>query len=370
MTATVFRPGLEGVVVAETAISTLDEGLQYRGYAVEDLARNATFEETAYLLLYGEAPTQDELSAFRQRLAANAAVNDRIVDVLRTIPPQTAMIDAIRTGASLLAHWDPDAGDDSQAANLRKAERLLAQLPVVLAIRHRLSLGQAPIAPDGALPLAANLLWMLRGEPPGELHVRAMDASLIMYAELELNASAFTVRVVGSTLSDLHSSVVAAIGALKGPLHGGANARVMDVFQEVNSAESAEAWVRNALAQKRRIMGFGHRVYRSGDPRAEHLKLLCAQLAPATGHETLEQTAGVIERAVFETKNLRPNVDWPTARLYYYLGLPRDIYTPLFAVSRVAGWTAHFLEQRESNRLISPRASYRGPAPRRWTPLR
>jgi citrate synthase len=369
MSESLYRPGLEGIVAGETGISTIEGGLRYRGYAVEDLAEHATFEETAHLLLYGDLPTKSQLEAFSRRLAEFARIDPAIVDALRSIPESASMMDVMRTGASLLSHWDPDAADNSPEANLRKSERLLAQLPVVMAARHRLRNGQAPITPDPRLPLAANVLWMLRGETPAERHVRAMDVTLILYAEHEYNASTFTARVVCSTLSDLHSAVTAAVGALKGPLHGGANERVMEVLDEVGAPENAERWIRDALGQKRRIMGFGHRVYKQGDPRARFLKRFCRELARETRNERLEQTAEIIESIVEEEKNLPPNLDWPSARVYFYLGLPVDLYTPLFVVSRVTGWSAHVIEQLGNNRLIRPRANYTGPGLRKWRPI-
>jgi 2-methylcitrate synthase/citrate synthase II len=369
MTESLYRPGLEGIIAGETAVSTIAGGLAYRGYAIDDLARHATFDEVAYLLLYGELPKKDELGGFRRRLAHNATVPHAVIEALRLIPHDAPLMDVMRTGCSLLAHWDPDTADNSHAANLRKAERLVAQLPVVLAARHRLRQGKEPVAADKHRPFAANLLWMLRRREPSLPAVQAMEMSLILYAEHEFNASTFTARVVASTLSDLHSAVTAAIGALKGPLHGGANERVMDVLKEVGSADKAEGWIRDALARKVRIMGFGHRVYKDGDPRATLLKPLCAQLAAETGHADMEAMADVIERIVREEKKLPPNLDWPSARRYHYLGLAVDLYTPLFVVARVVGWSAHVIEQLDNNRLIRPLSRYTGPAPRPWAPL-
>jgi citrate synthase len=302
-------------------------------------------------------------------LADAAVIDASILDALRHIPPDVPMMDVMRSGCSLLSHWDVDANDNRRNANLHKAERLLGQLPIIMAARHRLRSGREPIAPTGGQSLAANALWMLTGQPPSEQHVRAMDASLILYAEHELNASTFTARVVCSTLSDLHSSVTAAIGALKGPLHGGANERVMGVLAEVGSADRAEAWVRNALALKVRIMGFGHRVYKAGDPRARFLKPYCTRLAAQTNNQDMERMADCIERIVVAEKKLPPNLDWPSARLYHYMGLPIDLYTPLFVVSRAVGWCAHVIEQLDHNRLIRPRSNYIGPAPRVFVPL-
>ncbi len=360
MSEPIYSPGLEGVIAGETSISTVTGGLQYRGYSIEDLARQATFEEVAYLLLYGELPTAEQLDQFQRRLGeAATAVPPAIIETLRKIPQAADGMDVLRSGASLLSHWDPDRGDNSRDANLRKAERLLAQLPVLMAARHRLKQGKEPVAPERGRTLAANMLWMLfRAEPtPG--HARALDVTLILYAEHEYNASTFTARVIVSTLSDLYSAVTGAIGALKGPLHGGANERVLDVLRSVGKKENAEAWVREALARKEKIMGFGHRVYKDGDPRAEYLKSLCGELAIETGNEDLETIAGVIERVVRDEKKLPPNLDWPTGRLYHYLGLPIELYTPLFVVSRVAGWSAHVIEQLDNNRLIRPRPATR-----------
>ncbi|HET6883827.1 MAG TPA: citrate/2-methylcitrate synthase [Pirellulales bacterium] len=369
MSEEIYSPGLEGVVAGETAISTLAGGLQYRGYAVEELATQSTFEEVAYLILHGELPATAQLDAFRQRLRRAQAVDPGVIDVVRRLPVQAPLMDVMRTGASLLAHWDEEAADNSHAANLRKAERLVAQLPVIMAARQRLASGKEPVSPDDRLSLAGNVLWMLNRAAPSPQAVKAMDVSLILYAEHEFNASTFTARVVASTLSDLHSAVTAAIGALKGPLHGGANERVMEVLAEVGSSANAERWVREALAAKRRIMGFGHRVYKTGDPRAVYLKTLCGELARETGHEDMERMAEVIETIVGQEKKLPPNLDWPSARLYHYLGLPVELYTPLFVISRVTGWSAHVIEQLDNNRLIRPRSRYTGPAPRKLPAL-
>lgn len=369
MSQEIYSPGLEGVIAGETAISTITGGLQYRGYSIEDLGNHATFEEVAYLILYGDLPTREQLAAFDSRLKASAPVAPEIIKALASIPPAASMMDCMRSGASLLAHWDPEVNDSGHDANLRKAERLLAQLPVVLAARHRLRQGLDPVAPDRQRGLASNLLWMLWKEAPSERAIKAMDVSLILYAEHEYNASTFAARVICSTLSDLHSAVTGAIGALKGSLHGGANERVMEVLAEVGSAAKAESWIRDALAKKVRIMGFGHRVYKDGDPRAAYLKTLCGELAAETGHQDMEKMADVIEGVVRTEKKLPPNLDWPSARLYHYLKLPVDLYTPLFVVSRVVGWSAHVIEQLDNNRLIRPRARYTGELGKPWKPL-
>ncbi|WP_254509182.1 citrate/2-methylcitrate synthase [Anatilimnocola floriformis] len=364
-----YSPGLEGVVAGETAVSTVETGLTYRGYTIEDLAANSNYEEVAYLVLHGELPTAAEAKAFRERLGAAATVPAEIIATLRSIPHSASTMDVLRSAASLLAHWEPEVNDNSHAANVRKTERLIAKMPIIVAARQRLKDGKEPVAADPQLPLPANFLWMLRGEKPSARQVKALDVSLILYAEHEFNASAFAARCVVSTLSDLHSAITAGIGALKGPLHGGANERAMEVLQEVSSPAEAEGWIRNALANKRRIMGFGHRVYKDGDPRAVFLKTLTQEVAKETGHDDMEQTAEIIETIVRNEKKLPPNVDWPCARLYHYLGLPIDLYTPLFVVARVVGWSAHAIEQLDNNRLIRPRAIYNGVAERKWKPV-
>jgi citrate synthase len=369
MLEAIDRPGLEGVIAGETAVSSLVDGLLYRGYAAEELAQRATYEEVAYLILYGELPVADQLAKFNARLRENAPIPPAVIEILRRIPPQAGMMDVMRTGASLLAHWDPDQKDDSHDANLRKAERLLAQLPVVMAARHRLLQGKDPVAPDPKCSQAENILRMLRGNKPTPAAVKSLEVSLIVYAEHEFNASTFTARVVASTLSDLHSAITAAIGALKGSLHGGANERVLEQLQQVGSADKAEAWIRGMLARKERIMGFGHRIYKEGDPRAKFLKPLVAQLANETGHADMEQMSDTIERVLRDEKHLMPNVDWPTARLYHYLDLPKELYTPLFVVSRVVGWSAHIIEQLDHNRLLRPLARYIGTPRRSWIPI-
>lgn len=369
MSEPIYSPGLEGVIAGETAVSTVSGGLQYRGYSIEDLGAHATFEEVAYLMLYGELPTAEQLDGFKQRLMESAQVPAELIDTLRHVPHDASPMDVMRSACSLLAHWDPDCADNSHDANVRKAERLVAQLPVVMAARHRLKQGREPVPPESGRSLAANCLYMLFRAEPSEEHVRALDVTLILYAEHEFNASTFTARVIASTLADLHSAVTGAIGALKGPLHGGANERVMDVLKQVGTKKNAEPWIRAALDRKQKIMGFGHRVYKDGDPRAVYLKSLCAKLAAQTGNEEVEAIADIIEEVVWKEKKLPPNLDWPAGRLYHYLGLPIELYTPLFVVSRVTGWSAHVIEQLDNNRIIRPRARYTGATSRPWVPI-
>jgi 2-methylcitrate synthase/citrate synthase II len=360
----VYSPGLEGVVAGETAISTVADGLRYRGYPVTELADKATFDEVAYLLLHGELPSVRQLAEFQQRVAAARCLPGPLINLLGAIPHEASSMDVLRSAVSVLAHFDADTSDSSRSANLRKAERLLGQIPVAVAVHYRLSKGQAPLAARPDLGHADNFLYMLSGQEPSAAAARALDVSLILYAEHEFNASTFTARVVCSTESDLHSSIVAAIGALKGRLHGGANEKVMELLEKTGGPAHAEKWVREALARKERIMGFGHRVYKSGDVRAGILRTYARQAAEMTGSLQWEETAEIIERVLGAEKQLFPNLDWPAGRLYHALGLEIPLYTPIFVMARVAGWSAHFIEQQEHNRLIRPRGRYIGPEAR------
>ena len=369
-------PGLEGVIACETAICNLEGregqgGLEYRGYRIEDLAGTVSYEETAYLMLHGDLPDRDELDAFKARLAAASTPPEPLVELFHKIPDSNHPMDVLRTSVSVLAHFDPDVNADptDHAANVRKAERLIAQMPTVIAYRERIASGKAPVPPRDDLDLAGNFLLMMSGKAPSETMRRAFDLSLVLYTEHELNASTFAGRVTVSTLSDLYSGIVAAIGTLKGPLHGGANEAAWKVVESVGSPDKAESWIKDALARKQRIMGFGHRVYKTGDPRSRILKSWCQELAKEVGETRWEEIAEPIEKAVTEQKNLPPNVDWPSARLYHYLGLNVDVYTPIFAMGRVAGWSAHIIEQLDNNRLMRPRAVYTGPPNRPVKPI-
>jgi citrate synthase len=365
----IYSPGLEGVIAGETAISTITGGLRFRGYPVTELAEEATFEEVAHLLLHGELPTARQLADFRQRIAAASTLPAPLRDLLKALPRDTSPMDAVRSAVSVLAHFDPDVQDSSHAANLRKAERLVGQIPVAIAERFRLSKGLAPVPARADLSHAANFLYMLRGTPPSSEAARALDVSLILYAEHEFNASTFTARVVASTESDLHSAIVAAIGALKGRLHGGANEKAMDILLASGGPQTAEKWLREALARKERIMGFGHRVYKTGDVRAGILKKYAQSAAAAAGTTKWEETAEVFERILAAEKNLHPNLDWPAGRLFHALGLEVSLYTPIFVMARVTGWSAHVIEQSEHNRLIRPRGRYVGPEARKVVSL-
>lgn len=361
--------GLEGIVAGRTAICTLEGAMLYRGYAIEDLTAQASFEETAHLLIHGELPTRSELEALRGRLAAAATLPPELVETLRRLPKSTPMMDVMRTGCSMLAHFDPEVNDEDPAASRRKAERLTAQLPVVLGTAMRLRGSKSPIPFDPQLSIAGNLLRMIRDRDGTAEETRALDVSLMLYAEHEFNASTFTARVTASTLSDLHSAVTSAIGALKGRLHGGANERVLDVVRQAEASDDPERWVRDALARKVKIMGFGHRVYKDSDPRSAIIKPWCEKLAQSVGRSSLEATADAIERVIRQEKHLPANVDWPSGRLYDYLGLPVETYTPLFVTARVTGWSAHVIEQQADNRIMRPAAAYIGPTRRAFVPL-
>lgn len=363
-TTPIYSPGLETVIAGETAISSIEDGLRYRGYPVGELVEKCTFEEVAYLLLYGELPTKQQLADMKQRMAEARRLPDALKGLLKSLPAGTPGMDVARTSISVLAHFDPDIEDNSRAANQRKAERMLAQLPVAITEFYRVSKGQQPVAARSGLSHAANFLYMVRGSEPAPAEVKALDMSLILYAEHEFNASTFTCRVITSTESDLHSAIVGGIGALKGRLHGGANEMALDILQAAGKPEQAEAWIMAALARKEKIMGFGHRVYKTGDVRAKIIRPTTQALATAAGFEEWEKTADIIEAVMAREKNLFPNVDWPAARLYHALGIDRNLYTPIFVMSRISGWTAHVIEQFENNRLIRPRGRYIGPGKR------
>lgn len=371
-----YFPGLEGVVSNETAIADMQGtegqgGLAYRGYAIEDLADQVSYEEAAFLLLHGDLPTSSQLGEFNGRLNAAREIPDSLITLFRAVPKNVHPMDTLRTAVSVLAHYDPDVNAEptDHDANVRKSERLIAQMSTAVAAAARVARGEEPIAPNHDLGHAANFLYMLNGKEPTDAQANAFDLSLTLYAEHELNASTFAARVTASTLSDLHSAMVSAVGTLKGSLHGGANERSWEVLQKVGAPENAEKWIADALARKERIMGFGHRVYKTGDPRARILKVHCQRLAAELGDDRWERTAEPIEKAVTEQKKLPPNVDWPSARLYHYLDIEVPIYTPIFAMARVAGWAAHVIEQLDSNRLMRPRARYVGAPHRSVKPI-
>ncbi len=367
--------GLEGVIAAETSICNLDgEGgkLAYFGYDVPDMARRGvTYEEIVYLLLSGELPDRAALKAFSAELISERALPRELLRAMKLIPPEAHGMAALRGAAGMLGLYDPEAEDESPEANRRKAIRLIAKMPSLVAALHRTAAGEKPLNPRRGLGHAANFLYMLFGEKPDRADVRALDASLVLYAEHEINASTFTGRVVASTLSDIYSAVTAAIGSLKGPLHGGAGLAVMETLEEIGEADNAEAFVVKALAEKRLLMGFGHRVYyRSGDPRAALLIELAEEACRRHGEEKWFDIARALDVAVHSRKGIIPNVDFYSAPLWRGMGLAPGLFVPIITVSRVAGWCANILEQQAGNRLIRPRAVYTGPAHRPYKTLR
>jgi citrate synthase len=373
MSEKAYSPGLEGVIAGESALAHIDaerNRLILRGYDLVELTERACYEEVAYLLLWGDLPTRAELERFRGELGQARQVPAAVLDLLREAPKDTPMMALLRTAASALALHDGEAGDNSRPANLRKAVRLLARIPTLLTAAYRLSQGQEPVAPLKEEPgQAASLLYMLRGQKPSAYEVKALDASLIAYAEHGYNASTFTARVVASTLSDLYAATTAAIGALAGPLHGGANEAAMEMLLEIGDKDQAESWVLEALAQKKKIMGFGHREYKKGDSRVPAVKKAALEVARQVGDHRWLEIGERVEQTMIRQKGIHPNLDFPTSYLYYMMGIPIPLYTPIFVSSRVAGWAAHVIEQHEHNRLIRPHHLYTGPEGRPFKPI-
>jgi len=370
-----YSPGLEGVLAGESALCQVDEGasgLRYRGYAIGDLAEQASFEEVAYLLLLGRLPTRKELDDFSAQLRAQWVLPGPVEAFIGVVPPDAHPMDILRTGVSLLGMTDPDAADGSHEANVRKSIRLLAQIPVLIASAYRLGHAKRQVQPSADLNFSENLLYLLtdrQGDKTARAMARVLDVSLILYAEHEFNASTFAARVAASTLTDLHAAITAAIGTLKGPLHGGANEAVAAMLLEIKSRDRAERWVREALASKRRVMGFGHRVLKQGDARSAIIQRQAEILSRTCGDTRWYEIATILDRTMQQEKGLYPNLDFYTAVAYLLMGIPRDLYTPAFVCSRIAGWGAHVIEQQDHNRLIRPRALYTGPPPQTYVPL-
>ena len=370
-----YSPGLEGIIAGESALCQVDEGeagLRYRGYAIGDLAEWSSFEEVAYLLLFGHLPTWKELKGFSELLVRNRTLPEPVQRFVEGLLPDMHPMDVLRTGISLLGLHDPDAQDGSHEANLRKSVRLLSQIPRLIADGYQVMTGKNAARPDQPGSFAENLLRLVAGTKKGEAGAamaQAMNVSLILYAEHEFNASTFSARVTASTLTDLHGAITAAVATLKGPLHGGANEAVASMLLDIGHPERAESWLREALAQKRRVMGFGHRVLRQGDARSTIIQRHAERLSQLCGDSRWYEMAATIDRIMLEEKGLRPNLDFYTAVAYLLMGIPRELSTPLFVCSRITGWCAHVIEQQDHNRLIRPRAQYTGPAPRTYEPL-
>jgi citrate synthase len=366
---TALDKGLEGVVASESSVCYVFGGegrLIYRGYDIRDLAQHSTFEETSYLLLNGDLPSRDQLKTFIAQLKAAQKIDRTVQRVIKDAPRSADPMSVLRTAVSAAVFGDPDAHDASREAEYRKSVRLIAQLPTMLAMIHRLRTDQRVLAPRRGLSLAGNFLYMLFGEVPSAEAEHAFDVALILHADHEFNASTFAARVIAATLGDVHGSVTGAIAALAGTLHGGANTAVMKMLLDVQTPDRAERWIRDALARKKKIMGFGHRVYRTEDPRAAELRTMATQVAAAAGQPHWAEIQRIMEAVMLREKNLYANVDFYSATLYYAMGIPLELYTPIFALGRISGWCAHVLEQHADNRLIRPRAEYVGPIDRTW----
>jgi citrate synthase len=374
LTAMHAPKGLEGVVATTSKICYIDGDLgvlAYRGIDIHELADNSTFEETCYLLWNGKLPTETEVKALHQRLAAERNLNPAIIDFLRSVPKGSAPMDVLRTAVSALGLYDREEKNNDHAANVSKAIRLTSQIAMIVAAYDRLRKDKSVVEPDRSLSHAANFLLMLNGQAPSKIAENALDVALILHADHELNASTFAARVTAATLSDMHSAITSAIGALKGPLHGGANEAVFQILQRIDAAGADPvAYVRDMLAQKKKISGFGHRVYHTEDPRATHLRKMSEDLGHSSGEPKWFEMSQKIEQFVKAEKKLNANVDFYSASTYHVLGIDVDLFTPIFAVSRISGWSAHVIEQLDDNRLIRPRADYIGPAyPQHWVPI-
>jgi citrate synthase len=365
--------GLEGIVATSSNICFIDgeQGvLSYFGYNIHTLAEHATFEEVIFLLWNGHLPSAEELSRLREELVTERELPNEVVQFLGSVPKDSTPMDVLRTAVSMLSLYDPLVRDNSPAANKKKAVKLMARVATIVTTYNSLRNGTEIHKGDPKLGYAANFLYTLTGKKPDKVMEHVFDVALTLHADHELNASTFAARVTAATLSDIYSAVVSAIGALKGPLHGGANEGVIQMLLATKSPEDAARKVREDLNNKVKVSGFGHRVYRVLDPRAIHLKKMSQELGASTGHSDLYEKSSRVEQTVRETKNLNANVDFYSASTYYSLGIPIDLFTPIFAVSRMSGWTAHILEQYNNNRLIRPRAEYTGvPDGREWVPL-
>jgi citrate synthase len=361
-----INKGLEGVVACTTAVSSIvDATLCYRGYTIEDLAEHATFEEVAFLLWNGKFPTKPELENLKKEFDKEAVLEPSfqhlLKDAIRELPKGAHPMDIMRTAVSLLSFYDPDVNNDSPESVKRKAIRLTAKMGAIIGLIEHVRNGKEPLTPQKGKGLGWNLLYLVTGKEPSAEWARIMDVALILHADHELNCSTFTTRVICSSLSDLHSAIVGAIGALKGPLHGGANTAVMEMLEEIATLENAQKFVEDALLQKKKVMGIGHRVYKNGDPRAKILQKFSKKLTQETGKPQYYDMSVHIDNMMQEKKGLTPNVDFYSATVYSSMGIPGDLFTPIFVASRIVGWCAHALEQWENNRIYRPRGEYTGP---------
>jgi citrate synthase len=371
-TASASTAGLRGVVAASSSIGDVngEKGeLIYQGINIHDLANNSTFEEVVFLLWNGHLPKRAELDELKRNIAANQELSPEILALIRQFPKEAEPMDTLRTAISALAFYDKNAKDTSRENSLKTATRLTAQFPVIVAALDRLRKGQEPIQPKSDLNIATNFLYMLKGEMPSPEDAHVLDVALILQADHELNASTFTSRVVAGTLADMYGAVTAAIAALSGPLHGGANTNVMKMLLEIGEVEGVEKFVKDALAAKRKLMGFGHAVYKTEDPRATNFRRFSKEMAGRTGNSKWYEMSLKVEQVIKSEKGLFPNVDFFSASTFYMMGIPLDLYTPIFAISRISGWTGHILEQYANNKLIRPRAEYVGPRNVPYVPI-
>lgn len=367
-----IKKGLDGVVVDETSISKVMpeiNSLVYRGYPVQDLAEHCRFEEVAYLLWHGELPNKGQLAEFNAKEKSLRALSPALLNVIKSFNKNCHPMDSIRTAVSYLGTEDSNQWDETKAEKMQRSMALLAKIPTMIAADFRVKKGQEIIAPDPSLGFSENFFKMCFGEVPAPEVVKAFDVSLILYAEHSFNASTFAARVITSTMSDVFSSVVGGIGALKGPLHGGANEQVMHMMKEIDDPNKAESWMLQALKDKRKIMGFGHRVYKNGDSRVPTMKKYAQKMAEVTGQQKWMLMYDRLERTMVEQKNIHPNLDFPAGPAYYMMGFEIDFFTPIFVMSRITGWTAHIMEQAENNRLIRPLSAYTGSGERKVKPL-
>ena len=364
--------GLEGVVAANTAISFVDgvKGhLYYVGYDIGELAGRVSYEETAYLLWFGDLPSAGQLEEFRLELVSEMRLPSQVYDLLRVAPPNANPMVVLRTAVSALGMFDPDGAKNTEAANLRKAKRILAQVATIVASLHRIHKGQPVLSADKDMNFADNFLYMLRGRRPNKVEQQAIDTTLVLHADHGLAASTFAARVTVSTLAGMHSAITAALASLKGPLHGGANRKVMEMLEEIGGPGRVKTYIETMLASGQRIMGFGHRVYKTEDPRSRHLKKFCERLCRRAELKSLYDISRHIEQVVLERKGIRPNVDFYSATVQEALGIPKEFFTCVFAVARTAGWIAHVMEQFRDNRLIRPTSSYIGGFDRKFIPV-
>ncbi|MBM4032502.1 MAG: citrate synthase [Planctomycetes bacterium] len=366
------KAGLEGVVASDSAVSHVDGQagrLVYRGYEIQDLAANCSFEEAAYLVWRGELPTAPQLDGLRRTLAAHRPLSEQMAHLLSELPASAPPMSVLRTCVSVIGLSDPRAESPEAKVNLDMAQELTAQAASIVASIHRIRRGLPPVRPEPGLSHAANFLYMLRGTRPDALAEEVFDDCLVLHIDHGFNASTFTARVIASTLSDLYSAVTGAIGALRGPLHGGANQQVLLMLQDIGHPARAAEYVKALLAAKKKVMGFGHRVYKTGDPRAAILRRWCRVLGERLGQTQWADISATIEQVMADEKGLDCNVDFYSASVYHMLGIPGDLFTPIFAISRVVGWTAHILEQYANNRLIRPLSNYTGPVDRTVAPI-